>query len=184
MRTFRVLIPLTRIICRDDSPQIQRIYREIVPSTDAVHRIFAARRGTATLLDAAIAALALAGTLAQLRHGGVFPTRPGSGQLDSTGWALAACSTLPLVAWRWSPLGILLVTAFSSVLLAGLGYPIDLILGPAAALFLLAASREPAAPWTRRTTATVVGLLAAYLIASGIAQPGFPGIELLHTGLA
>jgi signal transduction histidine kinase len=150
----------------------------------AVHRSFPARPGAAALLDAAIAALALAGTLAQLRHGGMFPTRPGSGQLDPGGVLLAACSTVPIVAWRWSPLGALVVTGLANVLLAGLGYPIDLVLGPAVALFLLAASRRPATPWTGRTTATVVGLFVAYLAATAAAQQALPGVELLHTGLA
>jgi signal transduction histidine kinase len=70
------------------------------------------------------------------------------------------------------------------VLLAGLGYPLDLLLGPAAALYLLAARREARAEWEWRTTATVLGLLAAYLAAAGAAQATFPGSELLHTGLA
>ncbi|WP_219416673.1 sensor histidine kinase [Pseudonocardia nigra] len=69
------------------------------------------------------------------------------------------------------------------MLLAGLGYPIDLLLGPTAALYLLAASRGPAHPWTRRTTPTVVGLLAAYLGATAVSQAVVPAIELLHTGL-
>jgi signal transduction histidine kinase len=153
-------------------------------STAPVRRILAARPPSGALLDAAIAALALAGTLAQLRHGGVFPTGPGTGQLDPTGVVLAACATVPIVAWRWSPLGAFAATATFSVLLAGLGYSIDLVLGATAALFLLAASRESAAPWTRRTTAIVVGVLVAYLGATAVAQQGFPGIELLHTGLA
>jgi signal transduction histidine kinase len=136
------------------------------------------------LLDVAVAALALAGTLAQLRHGGVFPTRPGSGELDLTSVVLAAWSTVPIVAWRWSPLGALVVTGVANVLLVGLGYSIDLVLGPAVALFLLVASRGPATPWIRRTTVTVAGLLVTYLAATALAQQALPGVELLHTGLA
>ena len=70
------------------------------------------------------------------------------------------------------------------MLLAGLGYPVDLMLGPTVALYLLAASRGPKTPWTGRITATVVGLLVAYLGATAAAYGTFPGIELLHTGLA
>jgi signal transduction histidine kinase len=97
---------------------------------------------------------------------------------------LAACATVPLIASRRSPLGVYVVTAAASVLLAGLGYSVDLMLGPTAALYLLAASRERQNPWTRRTTATAVGLLVAYLAATAAAQGSFPGIALLHTGLA
>lgn len=149
-----------------------------------IRRLFLTRPHSGALLDLAIVAVALAGTLAQLRHGGVFPTRPGSGQLDGTGVVLAACSTVPLLAWRRYPLGGFLLTSVASVLLAGLGYSLDLILGPTAALFLLAASRERDSRWTRGTTVIVVGLFTAYLGASALAQQGFPGVELLHTGLA
>ncbi len=150
----------------------------------STHGLDAPQRGSRVLLDAAIAAVALAGTLSQLAHGGIIPTVPGSGQLDTIGVVLAVCSSAPLIAWRRSPLAVFVVTAAASVLLAGLGYPVDLILGPTAAVYLLAASRGPDSPWTPRTTATVVGLLAAYLSATAVAQATFPGVALLHTGLA
>ncbi len=153
-------------------------------STATAHRLSAARRSSGALLDVAIAAAALAGSLALLSHGGIDASRPGSGELDLVGVVLAACSTVPLVAWRRFPLGVFAVTAAASVLLAGLGYPLDLMLGPAAAVYLLAASRERETPWTRRTTATVVGLLVAYVGATAAAQGTFPGSELFHTGLA
>jgi signal transduction histidine kinase len=135
------------------------------------------------LFDAAVAAAALAGSLALLSHGGIGPPRPESRELDLLGVALVACSTLPLLFWRRSPLGVFAVTAAAGVLLAGLGYRIDLLLGPAVALYLLAASRQPQTPWTRRTTAIVVGLLVAYLAAATAAQQTFPASELSHTGL-
>jgi signal transduction histidine kinase len=135
-------------------------------------------------VDVAVAAAAFAGSLALLRHGGIGPSRPGSGELDLAGIVLAAGSTVPLIAWRRSPLGVFAVTAAAGVVLAGLGYRIDLLLGPTAALYLLTASREPHTPWARRTTVTVVGLLLAYLGAAAAAQGTFPASELLHTGLA
>jgi len=153
-------------------------------STATARRRSAARPSSAALLDVAVAAAALAGSLALLRHGGIGPSRPGSGELDLVGVVLAACSTVPLLAWRRFPLGVFAVTAAAGVLLAGLGYRIDLLLGPAAALYLLAASRQPQTPWTRRATLTVVGLLLAYLAAAAAAQGTFPASELLHTGLA
>jgi signal transduction histidine kinase len=154
-------------------------------SSTATHRLVAAARPSpAPLVDVAIAAFALAGTVALLRHGGLTPTHPGTGQLDLVGVVLAACSSVPLMAWRRFPLGVFTVTAASSVLLAGLGYPLDVLLGPTAALYLLAASRERETPWTRRATATAVGLLVAYLVATAAAQATFPGFELLHAALA
>jgi signal transduction histidine kinase len=144
----------------------------------------AARASPGALLDVAAASAAFAGSLMQLRHNGIGPFSPGSAELDPIGVVLAACSTVPLLAWRHSPLGVFVVTAAAGVLLAGLGYRVDLLLGPTAALYLLAASRTPATPWTRRTTITVVGLLVAYLGAAAAAQETFPDSELLHTGLA
>ncbi len=157
----------------------------LMSSTATAHRHFAARPSSGTLLDVAIAAAALVGSLVLLSpHGGIAPSRPGSRELDLIGVVLAACSTVPLISWRRFPLGVFTLTAAASVLLAGLGYPVDLLLGPIAALYLLAASREREASWTWSTTATVVGLLAAYLGATAAAQRTFPGVELLHTGLA
>jgi signal transduction histidine kinase len=153
-------------------------------SKATAHRLFAVRPSSGALFDLAIAAVAFAGSLALIRHGGISPFRPGSGELDLVGVVLAACSTVPLIAWRRSPLGVFAFTAAASVLMAGLGYRIDLLLGPTAALYLFAASREQETPWASRTTATVFGLLVAYLGASGVAQGAFPGFELLHTGLA
>jgi signal transduction histidine kinase len=137
------------------------------------------------LLDVGLAAAALAGTLALLTHGGI---RGGSDlddarSLDGLGVFLAACSTLPLIAWRRHPLGVFVVTAAASAVLAGLGYPLDLTLGAAVALYLLAASRPQGGSWTWRTTGTVVGLLVAYLGAAAVAHGTFPGSELLHSVL-
>ncbi len=125
----------------------------------------------------------LAGSLVLLSHGGIEPSRPGRRDLDLLGVVLVACSTVPLVAWRRFPLGVFAGTAAAGVLLAELGYPFDLMLGPIAALYLLAASRGDETPWTGRTTATVAGLLVAYIGATA-AQGTFPGIQPFHNGLA
>ncbi|MGH3031945.1 MAG: sensor histidine kinase [Gaiellaceae bacterium] len=132
----------------------------------------------------AIAAAALVGSLAQLSHGGIGASPPESGELDWTAGLLAACSTLPLVAWRHAPRAVFALTASASVLLGGLGYPIALPLGPAAALYLFAASRDEEHPWTRRSTGIVVALFTAFLVATALGGGGFPGSELVHTGLA
>jgi signal transduction histidine kinase len=136
-----------------------------------------------------MAGLAFAGSLALLRHGGLDALRTGSGadgsrDLDLIGVVLTALATLPLLAWRHFPLGVFVATSATSVLMAGLGYPVGLLIGPTIALYLLAASRDPKAPWTGQTTATAIGLFVAYLGATGVAQGALPGVELLHTGLA
>jgi signal transduction histidine kinase len=140
------------------------------------------------LVGVAMAVPALAGTLAQLAHGGIGggigARHPVSGELDWIGGLLAVCSTVPLVAWRRAPGVVFAFTASASVLLAGLGYPIELPLGPTAALYLLAASRDEEDPWTRRDTNVVLGLFTAFLLAAAVAEEGFPGSELLHAGLA
>ena len=100
------------------------------------------------------------------------------------GVALAACSTLPLAAWRRSPFAFFTLTGAAGLLLAGVGYRIDLLLGPAAALYLAAAGRRQETPWTRRMSAVVAGLLVAYLGITAIVQATPPVSELFHTGLA
>jgi signal transduction histidine kinase len=147
-------------------------------------RLPGARTRAEPLVDAAVASAVLAVSIAVLYHGGIAPSRPGRQELDLVGVALAAGSAVPLVAWRLAPLGTFAITAAAGAALGGLGYPLDLMLGPAAALYLLAASREPAAPWTARTTATVLGMLAAYLGATAAAHATVPVVELLHNGLA
>lgn len=131
-----------------------------------------------------IAAAALAGSLAQLSHGGIAGWQTATGQLDWTGGVLAVFSAVPLLAWRHAPRAVFAFTASAAVLLGALGYPLPLALGPAAALYLLAASRDERSPWTRLDTGTALGLFAAYFGATAWAEAGFPGGALLHTGLA
>lgn len=158
-------------------------------------RLFAVRPRAGALLDVAIAAAALAGSLLLVSHGGL----PGSAvdevsrmgehrqaiaDLDWLGVLLALCASAPLVAWRWSPTGVFGVTAAASAALVGLGYALGIPVGAGAALFLLAASRDEAHPWTRRSTAFVVLLFGAYVGAAWLEDGSFPGSELLHAGLA
>ncbi|MGH3391485.1 MAG: hypothetical protein ACRDOO_21665, partial [Actinomadura sp.] len=160
-------------------------------STTPEYRHVAVRLRSGALVDVAIVAAVLAGSLVLLAHGGVDAlgsgtrtAHSGSGSLDLIGIVLAVSSTVPLLAWRCFPLGVFAMIAAASVLLAGLGYPLDLMLGSAVALYLLAASRERHTPWTRRATATVFGMLVAYLGASAAAQGTFPGIGEFHTPAA
>jgi len=155
-------------------------------SAARAHGLFATRLKSGRLVDAAIAAATLVGSLLLLAHGGFGfgAPEPGSGELDWISGLLIACSTLPLIAWRRGPQAVFVLTASTSVLLGGLGYPIGLPLGPTAALFLLAASRDEEDPWTRRSTGAVVALFLTYLVAISLDDGSFPVSELLHTGLA
>lgn len=153
-------------------------------SIASVRRPFAALPSSQASLDVVLALGALAGSLALIGHGGVIPADPDAGQLDLLGVVLASCSTLPLIAWRRFPLGVFAVTGATGVLMAALGYPVDLLPGPAAALYMFVTTREPKTPWTGRTAATVVGLFVAHLGAAAAAGGTFPGVELFHTGLA
>lgn len=159
------------------------------------HRLFATRPGSGLLLDAAIAAAALAGSLLLISHGGVpgWVGDNGSGHrevfagladLDWLAVLVAVLASAPLAAWRRSPMGVFVLIGGASAVLVGLGYPLWIPLGASAALFLLAASRDEDDPWTRRTTATVLAVFGAYLVAAGVADGGVPGAELLHGGLA
>jgi signal transduction histidine kinase len=144
---------------------------------------WAAWPNQSAFIDAAIAVAALGGSLALIAHGGIGPLGPASGRVDLAGVVLAGASTLPIVVWRLSPLGVFAVTGVAGVVLVLFGYRIDLLLGPAVALYLLAASRDRAAPWTRPTTAIVGVLLIAYLAGAGMARGAVPDSELVHTGL-
>jgi signal transduction histidine kinase len=155
-----------------------------IPAT--AHRLSAARGGSGALVDVAIAALALVGSLAQLSHGGFAGLpQPGPGELDWTSGVLAAFSTVPLVAWRHAPRAVFAFTGSTIVLLGVLGYALAWPLGPTAALYLLAASRnDEDERWTEWSTGIVVVLFLAYLGAVALGDGHFPGRVLLHTGLA
>lgn len=145
-------------------------------------RHFTAQPGVAPLLDAALAAVAFAGTLLAIVHGGGVPTA--AAPLDAARVALALGASLPLLAWRRRPLGVFAATALASVLLAWTGSAGGFTPGPATALFLLAASRTRQTPWTRRTTVVVLATFAAYAGALLLSRQAMVGIELLHATLA
>ncbi|NUT32068.1 MAG: histidine kinase [Hamadaea sp.] len=144
----------------------------------------AVRPWTRAAVPAVLAVAAFACTLALLRHGGIMPAHPDAGRLDPTGVALAACASLPLVLSARHPMGVFVVTSLAAIALAGLGYPADVIIGPALALYQLAASRGSDTRAATRVAVHAGLFFAAYLLAAGVAHGRFPGIELLHTGLA
>ncbi|MFI0452742.1 sensor histidine kinase [Actinomadura sp. 6N118] len=148
------------------------------------------RPGSRTVLDAGLAALLCAVSLMLVSHSGDAPVSHGIGALssgsrdpDAAGVLLVACSALPFTAWRRFPFGVFVVTAVAGVLLAGLGYPINLILGPPAALYVLAAGRDRETPWTVGSAGVVAGLFVAFLSATAAGERIFPGFWLVHAGL-
>lgn len=149
-----------------------------------MHRLLANRSRSGLLIDLSVSAVALGGTLAVLSHGFTLIPSPGPAKLDAVSALLAVCASVPVLAWRHAPLGAFALSASAYVLLGGLGYAVGVPFAPTAVLYLVAASRDNAHPWTRRTTTAVIALLVAYVAATGLAQGRFPGSELFHTALA
>jgi signal transduction histidine kinase len=133
------------------------------------------------LVDAVLTAAALGGSLLPLSQG--FGSARSGSELDLPSGTLAACATVPLLAWRRAPFGVFVVIAVASTLAAGLGYALGVPLGPAAALYLLAARRDETRPWTPRAAGVVVALFTAFLTATAAARGSFPGVDLVHSGL-
>jgi signal transduction histidine kinase len=134
------------------------------------------RIGRRRAIDLGIALLAFAVTVAIL-----FAQERDSGTQDPDGMAivLAALSTLPLVARRRFPIGVLVLVALASSLMHGLGYPSGPPVGPALAVFFVASSGARVGASVRLTIGLIVALLAVHLTAAGIAAGRFPGPELL-----
>jgi signal transduction histidine kinase len=156
-------------------------------STSTARLLAVVRPRSRAVTDALLAAGAMVAALLLLVHGGPPPTTRAHaldpGNLDLTGVTLAACTAAPLVAWRRHPIGVFAVTAAAGVALAGLGYPVSLLPGPAAALYLIAAGRSRETPWTRTSTATVGVLFVMFLVALSVGRQGSPELEPIHAGL-
>ena len=131
------------------------------------------------LLDAAITAGVFALSLVMLAAGGARDSETDVRGLDALGVALAALSSLPLLARRYAPLGVFALTASASIVLTALDYPPGPPIGPTVALFFL--GLDPAATRARPqlTAAVVAGLFALHVTAAGLAQDEFPLVPLL-----
>jgi len=165
-----------------------------VSFTAGVHRLVAARpwqarsagarSGPPRLVDVAVATVALAGSLALAAHGGGFAgVHARTSGLDAARVVLVTLATVPLVAWRRAPLGVFALTSSAIIVLAATGSVVWPALGPAAALYLVASSRDDAAPWTPRSAGVVVVMLIAYL-GAGVAAIGLAGSDLIHVAAA
>ena len=98
--------------------------------------------------------------------------------LDPLGMMLAALSSLPLVARRRWPLGVLASTTVASAALHGLGYPLGPPVGPTISLYFVAADERTRAR-IRRTTGAVLVLFALHIGATAIGADEFPLTPLL-----
>src|SRR5262249_6016790 len=103
----------TRIIRQGDSQTASRaLHSNQVAANVTSYKRVAALAGSRALLDVASAAAALLITLSLIGHGGSLgPIGPVASQLDAVSAALAACSTLLLIAWRRLPLGVFALTS-------------------------------------------------------------------------
>lgn len=135
------------------------------------------------LVDAVVALAAFGGSLLLLARGGLSLS-PSRSELDLLGTWLAFGATAPLVVWRRAPFVVFVTAAGVGTLAAGLGYYVGIPLGPAAALYLLARSRDETRPWTLRTVTAVLALFTAFLVATVLASAAFPSADLVHSGLA
>jgi signal transduction histidine kinase len=130
------------------------------------------------LIDWAIAVAAFVATIAMT----LLPEsdeRHQAGDLDAVGLGLAALASLPLVAWRRSPLLVFILTAVASSVFFLLGYPEGPPVGPTVALYFLAQSRSESRRRTGLTIALVAVLFAFHMTLFGIGQDTFPGGEIL-----
>ena len=146
----------------------------LVSEATTAQRLFVTLRRPGVLIDAMIAGVAFTGTLLLLAHGNLGSSSGATHRLDLPGGLLAACATLPLLGWRRAPLAVFVLCTCASAVLMGAGYAAGPPLGPTAALYLLAASRDATSPWTLRTTVIVGGLLAIHVAAFGLASAKFP----------
>ena len=130
------------------------------------------RGGRLAVLDAAIATAAFGATLLVASHGTAFAPDPRP--VDALTVALAALASLPLAAWRRSPLGVFALTTVASAVFFFVGSAPGPPFGPTVALYLLAASRDDDHPWTRWTTAVVVGLFVLHVASEDVGASDVP----------
>ena len=117
------------------------------------------------LLDAGLALAAFAASIGLLAVGESESGADGLGALDVV---VAAFASLPLVAWRKSPLAVFVATALASSLLYAIADPAGPPIGPTIAVYLLAFSGDGSRERTRLTLGVVAAMLAVHVVAGGI----------------
>src|SRR5829696_2987241 len=156
------------------------------PGDSAAHRPIYTRVVTRKELatDAGLALVVFAVTLAILATGGFGEPEPGQRELDALGVVLAGLSALPLAARRLAPLAAYALTTAGAVALLGLGYPLDLPLGPGVAIYQLGMAFGSQPRLSRRgmamgAVALFVPAVAAEELASGYGLHPFPELASL-----
>ena len=152
-------------------------------SAAVLRRTFSARLKQPAYADSLLASGAFGASILVMLHGGWSVSRPGPGSLGPAGVTLVGLSTLPLAGWRRSPLAKFVVTATANVALAAVVYPIGVPVGPAVALYVLAASRDEQSPSLWRMAVGAGALLLGYVVAAGVTEATLPTLEFLHAGL-
>lgn len=136
-----------------------------------------------TAYDAALALGVFLVCLVIALNGGFGTTQTGTGAPVLTLMGLVGLSALPLVVVSRFPAAVFAVTAAASALMALVAFPIGLALGPAVALYALAADRDVPPRSTLGRSALVFGGFAVYLAACAAYLSAVPSAELLHGSL-
>jgi len=143
-------------------------------TTDALLHPLRATPRRALLRDAGVAVLALAATLALQ-----VAFDEGASDFGPLSVALAALSTLPLVARRRAPIAVFVATALGSILLHGLVVAGGPPLGPTLALYWAADAGDGSRERTRVLLALTAVLLIAHATAVGLNEDTVPFVPVL-----
>ncbi|MQA74659.1 MAG: histidine kinase [Solirubrobacterales bacterium] len=137
------------------------------------------------LIDAGVVLVVAWFTLAQYGSQGWGELKDVAAEPDGLGFALVMAVALPLFWRRRRPWHVLAITVAASLALAALGYGVHIHLGPAVAIFTLAArpDRGPLRPLVTVAVASYVALVAAGSLAlDGLAITRSIGLAVLFSG--
>jgi signal transduction histidine kinase len=139
------------------------------PASDSARPL----RPAPLLIDAALAVVAFAGSLAF-----IAASDDGEG-LDAVNVLLSALASLPLVARRVSPVAVFVLTALASAVLYGVTDVDGPPLGPTLALYTMAAAGDESRTRNLSTLGLAGVLLVLHAMANGLRNDAFPGTELV-----
>jgi signal transduction histidine kinase len=121
-------------------------------------------------------------TVAMFASGGVSGDEDAR-SLDALGVVLAALTSLPLVAWRRSPLAVFAAVATAYVAVNALHYPPGPPIGSMVALFFVGLSGDRARTGARLTAAVVIVFYVAHVVAATFGRDEPPVIPALFGAL-
>lgn len=116
-------------------------------------------------IDLALTFLVWITTISQWGSQGMDQFRDVAREPDGVGFLLVLVAVLPVLARRWNPLGVLLLTGTASLGLIALNYGVVVYLGPAVALYTLATTREQGDP---RVAAGIAFAVLAWAASSAL----------------